>query len=233
MNALRQNQAPRSPLRLSRRGLPGLLLAAAALRAAPAYADHGWHDIDMTGISPPLQLSMTSASDGKEVTAADFRGDVVLLYFGYTFCPDVCPLTLSNVANILKRLGDRADHVRVLFVTVDPARDTLPVMKQYASAFAPQIVGLRGTPDELASLARRYRIEYSVTPASDGHPYAVTHSSAIYVFDQTGAARLLIPSLASQSPDFAGVTADLNRLLSGPGHQSLMSRIEAYLRGLV
>jgi protein SCO1/2 len=218
---------------LARRGLLGSLAAAGLAAALPARADDGWHDIDMTGVSSALQLSMTRASDGKPVTAADFRGDVVLLYFGYTFCPDVCPLTLSNAANILNRLGSQAAHVRVLFVTVDPQRDTLPVLAQYAAAFAPQVVGLRGTPDELAALARRYRIEYSVTPASAGHPYAVTHSSAIYVFDQTGAARLLIPSLASQNPDFAGVTADLRRLIDGQGSKSLLSRVEAYFRGLV
>jgi protein SCO1/2 len=158
---------------------------------------------------------------------------VVLLYFGYTFCPDVCPLTLSNVADILGRLGKQADQVRVLFVTVDPDRDSLSVMKQYAASFAPQVVGLRGTPDELASLARRYRIEYSVTPASTGHPYAVTHSSAIYVFDRTGSARLLIPSLAAQKPDIAGVTADLRRLIDTGGHQGVVSHLLGYLRGLV
>ena len=81
--------------------------------------------------------------------------------------------------------------MRVLFVNVDPNRDSLPVLKQYVALFGPQMVGLRGTPDELASLARRYRVAYSVTPAQDGHPYQVTHSSIVYVFDQDGNVRLL------------------------------------------
>jgi protein SCO1/2 len=217
--------------RLGRRPLLGLLLG--GVFALPAHADHGWHDIDMSGISPPLEFSMTRAGDGRRVTQADYRGNVVLLYFGYTFCPDVCPLTLSNVTHILTKLGKEADRVRVLFVTVDPDRDTLPVLRQYAAAFGPQVDGLRGTPDALVALARRYRLEYSVAPASAGHPYTVTHSSAIYVFDQTGAARLLIPSLASQSPDIDGVTADLRRLIEGGAHQGTISHWLAYLRSLV
>src|SRR5690606_26136030 len=119
---------------------------------------------DVTGISPDLKFTMTRTEDGKQATAADYRGKVVLLYFGYTFCPDICPTTLANVAEILKGLGDEADKVRVLFVTVDPGRDTPKVLDQYTAAFAPQVDGLVGSPDELAALARRYRIAYSVKP---------------------------------------------------------------------
>jgi len=169
---------------------------------------------------PPLAFTMTRAEDGKTVTADDFKGTVTLLYFGYTFCPDVCPTTLSNLAVALKRLGDKAADVRVLFVTVDPNRDTLPVLKQYAAAFAPQVVGLRGTGDQLAALAKRYRVAYSVTPASGDTPYTVTHSSAIYVFDGSGQIRLLVSSMASANPDIDGTAADLGRLVdeaSPPG----------------
>ncbi len=156
---------------------------------------------------------MTRASDGKPVTETDYRGQVVMLYFGYTFCPDVCPTTLSNVSRILDRLGSRAPQVRVLFVTVDPNRDTLPVLAAYVKNFAPQIEGLRGAPDQLAALARRYRVVYSVTPETKGQPYEVTHSSAIYVFDKSGAARLLVSPLTISNVDIAGVTADLKRLI--------------------
>jgi protein SCO1 len=199
----------------------------------PARADHGWHDIDMTGVSPPLQFTMTRATDGKVVTEKDYRGKIVLLYFGYTFCPDVCPLTLNNVARILHLLGKRADDVRLLFVTVDPNRDTLPVLKQYAAVFAPQVIGMRGTPDALIALTRRYRIAWSVTPAHDGKPYEVTHSSAIYVFDREGDARLLIPSLASQKADINGVADDLRKLIAGNHPPGTMSRILGFFRDLV
>ena len=92
-------------------------------------------------------------------------------------------------------------------------------------AFAPEMVGLRGTPDELAALARRYRVAYSVTPASDGHPYEVTHSSIVYVFDQDGNARLLVDSMATQKPDVDGTTKDLKTLIAQHNSPGLLQRI--------
>jgi len=171
-----------------------------------------WHGIDVSGSSPALAFTMARAPGGTEVSEADYRGQVVMLYLGYTFCPDVCPTTLANVAEIMQRLGPDAAKVSFLFVTVDPNRDTLPVLAEYVTNFGPRIVGLRGNPDQLASLARRYRLVYSVTPASGGQAYEVTHSSAIYVFDGTGAARLLIPTLAAAKPDLVGTAADLKQL---------------------
>ncbi len=144
---------------------------------------------DITGIMPPLVLSMQRAEDGKQVTAKTYRGKVSVLYFGYTHCPDVCPMTLSNLSAALETLGDAAKDVRVLFVTVDPARDTLPVMKDYATAFAPQVEGLRGTDNQIAGLARRYRVAHSATPATDTAPYEVTHSNSVFFFDGEGRAR--------------------------------------------
>jgi protein SCO1/2 len=185
------------------------LAALAACGGAPK-----WHGIDVSGASPSLAFGMARAPDGKDVTEADYRGRVVMLYLGYTFCPDVCPTTLANIAEILTLLGPDAAHVSVLFVTVDPNRDTVPVLGEYVQNFAPQIVGLRGTPDQLAALARRYRLVYSVTPDSPGHPYEVTHSAAIYVFDGSGAAQFLVPTLASTTPDVDGTTVDLKRLIA-------------------
>jgi protein SCO1/2 len=98
-------------------------------------------------------------------------------------------------------------------------------MKQYAAAFAPQMVGLRGTPDELAALARRYRVAYSVTPARNGHPYEVTHSSIVYVFDQNGDARLLVDSMAAPKPDIDGTTKDLQTLIAQHQSGGLLQRI--------
>jgi protein SCO1/2 len=209
-----------------RRSLLTLGAGALALTLAACGKQAPWHEPDITGSLPALALSMTDASTSAPVTAADFRGKVPLLYFGYTQCPDYCPTTLTNLAAVLQRLGPLAAQVRILFVTVDPNRDTLPVLKQYTALFAPQIVGLRGTPDELAALARRYRVAYSVTPAKDGHPYEVTHSSIVYVFDQDGAARLLVPSMATQQPDIAGATQDLRRLITQHRPPGLLERIE-------
>ncbi len=201
----------------------GLVLLAACGSGEP------WHALDVSDSSPPLALTMTRASDGREVTAADYRGKVVMLYFGYTFCPDICPTTLANMAAILDQLRHRAKPVRVLFVTVDPERDTAPVLAAYVKNFAPQIEGLRGTPDQLAALARRYRVAYSVTPGTSDHPYEVTHSSAIYVFDASGAARLLVSSLSSAQPDIAGTVADLRRLVEETAPQGLFDRLRRWL----
>ncbi len=212
---------PRSWLRM----IPALLAIAGTLALAGCNADAKWHETDLTGAMPALDFTMTSAATGKTVTAEDFKGKVTLLYFGYTFCPDVCPTTLSNVALVLKKLGSKASDVRLLFVTVDPNRDSLPVLKDYTAAFAPQMVGLRGTADQLAALAKRYRVAYSVTPATGDQPYAVTHSSAIYVFDQTGKIRLLISSMATGKPDIDGAAADLGRLVDQADPPGFFQRI--------
>jgi protein SCO1/2 len=213
------------PVELSRRNafLIGAALAAAMV-AVPLQVQ-AWHSTDISGALPALSFAMTRASDGKEVTAADYKGKVTLLYFGYTFCPDICPTTLLNLTMVLKKLGPLADDVRVLFVTVDPNRDIRQTLKQYTSAFAPQIVGLRGTADQLAGLAKRYRVAYSVKPATNDHPYEVTHSPAVYVFDRSGEVRLLFSWLATANPDLDGIADDLLTLLKQSSHLSLWQRI--------
>lgn len=176
-------------------------------------ANHAWHNTDVDGSLPALSFTMTRANDGKEVTAEDYRGKVVLLYFGYTFCPDVCPLTLTNAAHAIAALGVAADRVKLLFVTVDPDRDSLANLKAYAAAFGPHVDALRGNANQLAAFARRYRVAYSVDPGGAGKPYAVMHGSAIYAFDPHGRVRLLISSLSTDHPEIVGTTADLRALL--------------------
>jgi protein SCO1/2 len=210
---------------------PRLLVVAVALLMAllavgPARA---WNSTEMSGTLAPLQFTMTRASDGKPVSEADYKGKVVLLYFGYTFCPDVCPATLLNITAMLKSLGKAADDVRVLFVTVDPGRDTLPVLKQYTEAFAPQVVGLRGTPNQLANLAKRYRVAYSVRPAQDGQAYEVTHGGAVYVFDREGDIKLLFTGLSAPNTKLAGMTEDLQQMVSNPGGERWWHRLLGWL----
>lgn len=182
-----------------------ILLPLVLLVLAGCGRGQPWHATDITGAMPRLEFAMTRANDGVPVSAADYRGRVVLLYFGYTNCPDICPTTLANLADMLQKLGADADKVRVLFVTVDPNRDTLPVMKKYVAAFAPQIDGLRGTDNALADLARRYRVAYSVQTQPT---YAVMHSSAVFFFDPTGRARLVTLT----TDDTAGLAQDVKRL---------------------
>lgn len=164
---------------------------------------------DIRDAMPPLEFAMTRANDGKAVEARDYRGRAVILYFGYTNCPDACPTTLSDLTTVLERLGPRAHDVRVLFVTVDPNRDTPAALKAYVNAFAPQIDGLRGSADAIARLARRYRVTYQVTPGSPGHPYEVMHSDSVFFFDGQGQARYVATSVA----DAAAIAAHVKSLL--------------------
>jgi len=160
------------------------------------------------GVMPPLAFHLTRANDGAPVAADDYRGKTVALYFGYTHCPDECPTTLANFASVLRELGPQANSVRVLFVTVDPGRDTAPILKAYVNTFAPQIDGLRGSDDEIAQLARRYRVLYRVTPASEGRNAEVMHSDSIFFFDRQGQARFV-----STSSDVAALRKPLVALL--------------------
>lgn len=180
-------------------------LAVALLLAACGAPPAGMTDI--SGAMPDLRFVMTRANDGAGVSANDYRGKAVILYFGYTNCPDECPATLANFALILRALGPRAKNTRALFVTVDPGRDTLPALKQYVNAFAPQIDGLRGTPDEIATLARRYRVLYSVKPVAAGEE--VMHSDAVFFFDGEGHARLV----TTQTDDVKAIAAAVERML--------------------
>lgn len=179
------------------------------LLAACGPSGTAWHATDITGAMPTLEFSLTRADDGRPVRGTDYRGKVVVLYFGYTHCPDICPATLANLADAIQKLGPRANDVRVLFVTVDPSRDQAPALAAYARAFAPQVEGLRGTDDQLIDVTRRYRVVYSVTPETPGHPYEVMHSAAAFFFDRTGRARLV----TTKTDDVAGLAEDLKQLL--------------------
>ncbi|MGH8146809.1 MAG: SCO family protein [Rhodanobacteraceae bacterium] len=177
--------AYRSPLRW-------LLPLCAALLLAACAAHPKWQLDDVQGHLPDLKFQMTNDL-GKPVTAATYRGKIVLLYFGYTHCPDVCPLTMVHLHTVLQQLGkQQASRVQVVFITVDLARDTVPVLHQYVTAFDPRFVGLRGTPQSLDQLVKRYRAIYQIQkPIPANGDYQVTHSSAIYIFGPKGHIRLL------------------------------------------
>ncbi len=168
-----------------------------------------WNLLNITGHMPALQFILTR-DDSQTVTQKDYLGKPVILYFGYTHCPDVCPTTLADLAIALKQLGSEADQARVLFVSVDPARDTPAVLKSYVNAFGPWFVGLTGNQQQLEAITKRYRVAYRLgTPDAQGN-YVVYHSSAVFIFDRQGNARLLTG--LSDKPDL--IAADLKRLLA-------------------
>jgi protein SCO1/2 len=123
--------------------------------------------------------------DGKDVSDADFRGKWLLIYFGYTFCPDVCPTTLSQIGTALDALGPKAKDFQAVFVTLDPARDKTQVMKDYMKSFDARILGLRGGPDDIEATAKSFHVYYRPRALGNGQ-YTVDHSSYIYVMDPKG-----------------------------------------------
>jgi protein SCO1/2 len=165
--------------------------------------------MDVSGFRPNLSFTLTEANHNKVVQAEDFHGQVVVLNFGFIHCPDVCPMSLHQMQNALLKLGERALQVKVLFVSVDPERDSLAVLKRYTNNFGPQTIGLRGEEAEVTTLTQRYKVSYGAEEAEEDGNYDVYHSSGMYVFDRKGIARLLI------RPDDSidAIASDLKRLL--------------------
>jgi protein SCO1/2 len=172
----------------------GLVLAGAFGAAAAAPA---WYDIH--GHLPDLKFSLSGAQ-GRTVTQDDVKGKTVLLFFGYASCPDVCPTTMAQLSDVMNHLGDAADNVRILFVSVDPHRDTPDLLQAYVNAFNRNAIGLTGTERQIADIARRYRVSYQIdkpSPGASPQQYNVTHSRGVYVFDGQGEARLLLSDSSS------------------------------------
>ena len=213
-----RDSAPETSAALPRRDLVALIALAAAFGIVPARAASGFPPgSDITGDLPPLAFAMRRSSDGRQVTEANYRGNVVVLYFGFTRCPDVCPLTMHNMAEILGRMATPAHRMRVLFVTVDPAHDTLPVLRKYLAAFGapPEIDGLRGTPAELAALAKRYVVQYRTPtgPGSSDPVSAISHSSYVYVFGPHGRMRDLLNGIGGPGVDISAMATGFARLV--------------------
>ncbi len=123
---------------------------------------------------------------GRAVTDQDFRGKPMLIYFGYAYCPDVCPTSLATMAAALDKLGPKADKLTPLFITVDPERDTVETIDDYVAAFHPRLVGLTGTPEQVAEVAKAYKVYYKKAPNPGGEGYTMDHSSVIYLMDAEG-----------------------------------------------
>ncbi|HKQ26447.1 MAG TPA: SCO family protein [Burkholderiales bacterium] len=146
---------------------------------------------DITGAELGRDFALPDHT-GKPRTLADFRGRVVVMFFGFTHCPDVCPTTLAELAAAVKMLGTDADKVQVLLVTVDPERDTPQVLSQYVTAFNPHFLALRGTAEETARVAKEFKIIYQKVDGTRPGSYTMDHSAGTFIFDRQGRLRLLV-----------------------------------------
>jgi protein SCO1/2 len=175
--------------------LPVLVAAALALSVSacdklPAK-QASFQNTDVTGLDYAKGFSLTDHT-GKPRTLADYKGKVVLVFFGYTQCPDVCPTTMAEMASVMQKLGPQADQVQVLFITLDPERDTQQLLASYVPAFDKRFVGLYGTPEQTAKVAKDFKVFYSKVPGSAPGSYTIDHTAGTYAYDREGRLRLFI-----------------------------------------
>jgi len=180
------------------------LVAACALTFSLSACDKlpgkqaSFQNTDVTGLDYAKGFSLTDHT-GKPRTLADYKGKVAIVFFGYTQCPDVCPTTMAEMASVMQKLGPQADQVQVLFITLDPERDTPQLLASYVPAFDKRFVGLYGTPEQTAKTAKDFKVFYSKVPGKEPGSYTIDHMAGSYVFDKDGRLRLFLRH---------GVTAD-------------------------
>lgn len=166
--------------------------------------------VDITGADYANRLDLPDI-DGKRRSLGEFKGKLVVVFFGYTHCPDVCPTTMAELAQVKQSLGADGDKLQGIFVTVDPARDTPEILKAYMAGFDPSFIALRGTPDETAALAKNFKVFYAQVPGKTEGNYTVDHTAGSYVFDATGRVRLFVRYGGGGD----ALASDLKALLAG------------------
>ena len=164
---------------------------------------------DLTGLDYARDFQLTD-HNGKPRTLADFKGKAVLVFFGYTQCPDVCPTTMAEMAAVMQQLGNQADRLQVLFITLDPQRDTQQLLAKYVPAFDSRFLGLYGDAAATAKVAKEFKVFYQKVPAKDPANYTVDHTAGSYVFDPQGRIRLFVRH--GQGP--APIVHDIKLLLN-------------------
>jgi protein SCO1/2 len=185
------------------------MVASVALAAAcgPAGSGTPFQGVDVTGAAMGDDLRLPD-QNGKPRSLDEFRGKVVVVAFGYTHCPDVCPMTLANLANARRKLGKQGEQVQVLFVTVDPKRDTPDLLGRYVTAFDPTFIGLAGSAADVQRTEKDFKLYVEERPTGNGD-YSVDHSAQIFAYDRKGRLRLVLPQTAT--PD--AIASDLRVLL--------------------
>jgi protein SCO1/2 len=179
--------------------------------AACSEPEQKWSLYDVSGHLPDLEFSLKGAGN-QTVTQASLKNKTSLIFFGYASCPDICPTTMAQLTEVMAKLGDEAKDVRIVFISVDPHRDTPDILQSYVDAFNKNAIGLTGNEKEISALAKRYRIAYQIEkpkPGDSTEIYDVTHSRGVFIFDRFGKARLL----ASDTEAIDLVTTDLRRLI--------------------
>ncbi len=164
--------------------LSGAVLAACSQKQAVAFKG-----VDVTGAEYAKDFKLADAN-GQVRTLGEFKGKVVVVFFGYTQCPDVCPTTMAELAEVRKSLGADASKLQVIFISVDPERDTPEVLKAYMGNFDPTFIALRPTPEQLAQTAKDFKIHYAKVPGKTPTSYTMDHSAGSYVFDPEGRVRV-------------------------------------------
>ncbi|MGE0073493.1 MAG: SCO family protein [Thiomonas sp.] len=197
------------PFSASRRALL-LAVSAAPFVLAACSKPYAFHGVDITGVPYASGFDLTDFN-GKPRTLADFKGKVVVMYFGYTQCPDICPASLQIVAQAMDDLGDKAKDVQFLFVTVDPQRDTPQILKAYVTHFNPSFLALTGTPQQIEQTAKTFKVYYKKVPGQTPGSYTMDHTAGFYVFDREGKIRLF----EREGVSAKDLAQDINALLAG------------------
>ena len=192
------------------RTLLGFAFAALALAGCSASGP-SFKNTDITGADYGKEFTLTDPS-GKTRTLAEFRGKVVVMFFGYTRCPDVCPTTLAELKAVKEQLGEDGKRLQVLFVTVDPQRDTPRLLAEYVPAFDPSFIGLYGDAAATTKIAKDFRVFYQKVPGKTPDGYTVDHTAGSYVFDPQGRLRLF-----ARQGNAANLAADIRTLLHTAG----------------
>ncbi|SEK58521.1 protein SCO1/2 [Roseateles sp. YR242] len=166
--------------------------------------------VDLTGANYARTINLPDI-DGKPRTLEDFKGKVVVVFFGYTQCPDVCPTTMAELAQVKKALGADGDRVQGVFITVDPERDKPELLKVYLQSFDPSFVALRGSPEQIKETAKEFRVYYGKVPGKTPDSYTVDHIAASFLFDPQGRVRVYARYGAGAQP----LMSDIKLLLAG------------------
>ncbi len=187
-----------------------IVVIAAGWLIGGALRPYAFHGTLVQSPQPAMNFTLTSHT-GQPVSLSDYKDKVVLLYFGYTTCPDVCPTTLAELHKAVQQLGNRAKDVQVMMITVDPERDTLPVLAEYMPHFDPSFIGLTGETDQIAEVATSYGVAYERSAEPSALGYLVNHTATVAALDRQGYVRVIFPFNTPASDIAADVEYLLNR----------------------